>query len=120
MVASNASLWSLITAAYQVQDYQISGGPTWLKSARFDINAKGTIKPDIPIGDQISQMSQALLADRFQLRLHREAKEIPIYALLDREETGRSSIPRAEGTASIPRPAFRPPRQMRGPAAVST
>ena len=82
MVASNASVWSLITAVYQLQDYQLSGGPAWLKSARFDIDAKGPLKPDIPINDQISQMGQALLADRFQLKLHREAKEMPIYALL--------------------------------------
>jgi uncharacterized protein (TIGR03435 family) len=82
MVALNASLWALITAAYQVQDYQISGGPSWLKSANFDIDAKGPVKPDIPIDEQISQMTQALLADRFQLRLHREAREMPIYMIL--------------------------------------
>jgi uncharacterized protein (TIGR03435 family) len=82
MVASNASLFALITAAYQVQDYQISGGPAWLKSANFDIDARGPVKPDTPIDAQIAQMSQALLADRFQLRLHREAREMPIYAIL--------------------------------------
>ena len=80
---------------------------------------KGPIKPDIPIDDQISQMSQALLADRFQLRLHREAKEMPIYALLI-AKNGPKLDPARGGNCFDPRPAFRPPRQTRGPAAAST
>jgi bla regulator protein blaR1 len=109
MVASNASLWMLITATYQVQDYQLSGGPAWLKSARFDIDAKGPFKPDIPVNDQISQMGQALLADRFQLKLHREAKEMPVYALLAAKNGPKLDPARGgncfDPTAGIPPPA---------------
>ncbi len=108
MVASNASLWALITAAYQVQDYQISGGPPWLKSANFDIDARGPVKPNTPIDDQISQMSQALLADRFQLRLHREAREMPIYALLV-AKNGPKLVPALGGNCFDPRAGIPPP-----------
>ena len=108
MVASNASLWALITAAYQVQDYQISGGPPWLKSANFDIDARGAVKPNTPIDDQISQMSQSLLADRFQLRLHREAREMPIYALLV-AKNGPKLVPALGGNCFDPRAGIPPP-----------
>ena len=75
---TNVSLSDLIEKAYRVQHNQISG-PAWLDAERFDIAAK------IPAGiamDQIPQMFQALLADRFKLKLHREKKELPIYALV--------------------------------------
>ena len=75
---SNASLSDVIGRAYWVQQNQISG-PAWLETERFDISAK------IPAGvakDQIPQMFQSLLADRFKLALHRETKELPIYALV--------------------------------------
>ncbi len=65
-----------IAMAYRVKAYQISG-PDWL-SERFDLSAK------LPAGatsDQIPEMLQAFLADRFELQLHREKKELPVYAL---------------------------------------
>jgi len=74
----NISLHTLLTSAYGVKDYQISG-PSWLDSERFEIIAKlppGTSKEQIPV------MLQRLLADRFKLKLHREEKELPIYALV--------------------------------------
>src|SRR5205807_7517580 len=54
-------------------------GPAWLETERFDIIAK---IPEDAARDQISQMFQALLADRFKLKLHREKKERPVYALV--------------------------------------
>lgn len=83
--AVNATLRSLISEAYQVRGFEISGGSAWLDSARFDIDAKGQVEPGgspIQTGLQVMTMLQALLADRFQLRVHRETKEMPIYALL--------------------------------------
>jgi bla regulator protein blaR1 len=82
--AVNATLRSLISEAYQVRDFEVSGGPAWLDSARYDIEAKGPLEPGSheQTGLQIMKMLQALLADRFQLRIHRETKEMPIYALL--------------------------------------
>lgn len=64
--------------AYRMKIAQISG-PDWIGSDRFDISAT------IPAGgkaSQIDEMFQSLLADRFQLKFHREKKEFPVYALV--------------------------------------
>ncbi len=71
-------LISLIEYAYGVPQSQLVG-PDLLKTERFDIVAK------LPAGandDQAPQMLQALLADRFGLKVHREKKEVQIYALV--------------------------------------
>ena len=71
------TLKDYIAMAYRVKAYQVSG-PDWL-SDRFDLNAK------LPAGstsDQIPEMLQAFLLDRFQLKFHREKKEMPVYALV--------------------------------------
>jgi uncharacterized protein (TIGR03435 family) len=65
--------------AYGVRDFQISGAPEWLKAESFDIDARAE-RPSTE--SQIQQMVQGLLADRFKLKLHRETKAIPVYALL--------------------------------------
>jgi uncharacterized protein (TIGR03435 family) len=74
---SYLSLKDYIRFAYKVKDHQISG-PDWLASARFDIAAK------LPAGatrDQVPEMLKALLEDRFQVKVHRETKEFPVYGL---------------------------------------
>jgi uncharacterized protein (TIGR03435 family) len=66
-----------IARAYRVKLYQVTG-PDWLTSERFDLNAK------LPAGsssEQIPEMLQSLLEERFQIKLHREKKELPVYAL---------------------------------------
>ena len=78
--ATNARLKMLIGLAYKLQDYEISGGPGWINTDGYDITAKAT---DSNIGvDQLRPMLRALLEDRFQLKVHRESKEVPVYALL--------------------------------------
>jgi len=79
--AENAPLRALIASAYNVRFSQLSGGPSWLDSAHYDIEARGQLKPGIKVADQISLMLQALLVDRFRLKIHREPKEMPIYVL---------------------------------------
>ena len=67
-----------IAMAYRVKPYQING-PDWIASEKFDLSAK------LPAGsnsDEIPEMIQSFLADRFQLKFHREQKELPVYALL--------------------------------------
>jgi uncharacterized protein (TIGR03435 family) len=73
----NASLSSSIEWAYHVMDYQIAG-PAWLRTEKYDITAKAAGAPM----DQLRQMLQTLLAERFQLRFQRESKELPVYALV--------------------------------------
>jgi uncharacterized protein (TIGR03435 family) len=77
-------LLGLIMDAYHLNaSYQISGGPSWMDSDfdRFDIvaNAPGE---GTPTADDVRRMLQTLLADRFQLKLHRETRERPVYALV--------------------------------------
>jgi uncharacterized protein (TIGR03435 family) len=72
-------LSELIYWAYGVRDFQVSGGPAWLARDRFEVQATaGRTSSEA----QIKQMLQALLADRFQLKLHRATKEVAIYALV--------------------------------------
>jgi uncharacterized protein (TIGR03435 family) len=74
----------LITFAYDLRRHQLTGGPDWLDSARFDIVAKPERPvPDGPEGnDLLRRMMQALLAERFGLVIHRETKEMPVYVLV--------------------------------------
>ncbi len=76
--AENMPLRALIEAAYGIRDYQLSGAPGWIGSARYDIAAKADGKTT---DEQRSLMLQALLEDRFQLKTHRETKEHSLYAL---------------------------------------
>ena len=91
--ASNVTLRLLIRNAYQLQDFQISGGPSWISSDRFDIVAKidasaqeamAAASPMLPGQGPgpLQLMIRALLADRFKLAVHTETKEQPIYALV--------------------------------------
>jgi uncharacterized protein (TIGR03435 family) len=74
---TNVSLSEVIGQAFRVQHQQISG-PEWLEQERFDIFAK---IPDGVALDQIPRMLQSLLAERFQMKLHTDQKELPVYAL---------------------------------------
>ena len=74
------SLMDLICKAYDVKQYQVSG-PAWLGAQRFDIVAK---MPEGATKEQVPQMLQTLLAERFKLKIHRDDKQQPvaIYALV--------------------------------------
>ena len=75
----NATLKTLVRGAYGLNEYQLEGGPKWMDSARFNIDAK------LPAGaprDQMPMMMRALLADRFKLAFHRETKQLKEYALV--------------------------------------
>jgi uncharacterized protein (TIGR03435 family) len=80
-VAGTAStLMELITYAYDLGHDQISGGPSWATSLRYDVTAKA--EGDTLSREQARLMMQTLLAERFQLQTHRETKEFPVYALV--------------------------------------
>jgi len=78
--SQSVTLRMLMTVAYRVQDFQISGGPSWVGSDRFDVEARAEDPNADP--DQVRLMLQSLLEDRFKLKLHRETKESPVYALV--------------------------------------
>jgi uncharacterized protein (TIGR03435 family) len=70
--------------AYNVKDFQISGVPEWAlgRDQFYDITAK-VEGESAPALEQVRPMLQTLLADRFQLKLHRETRELPVYDLVD-------------------------------------
>jgi len=80
-IANGVPLKLLIEIAYHVKEYQISGGPDWIEIDHYDISARAPTG-FIPTGQQMQPMLQALLADRFGLKLHRETRELPAFALV--------------------------------------
>jgi uncharacterized protein (TIGR03435 family) len=81
MVCMACSLRDMITAAYTVRDDQLAGGPNWLTTDRYDLEAKAS--GDTPLTrDRGIAMLQSLLTDRFQLKVHRETREMPVYELV--------------------------------------
>jgi uncharacterized protein (TIGR03435 family) len=95
------SLKDYVGIAYRVRTGQVEG-PDWTGQERFDITAK---IPDGASQEQVPEMFQALLADRFKLKVHRESKEVPIYALaiaksgLKLKESVPDSVAASDGTS---------------------
>jgi uncharacterized protein (TIGR03435 family) len=105
----NATLRDVVALAYQLQDgslrhdSQISGGPSWINTDRFDIVAKADIPAGVdanrPVGatrptdiaaiDRVRLMVRTLLADRFKLAAHNETRDLPAYALVLARTDGR-------------------------------
>jgi uncharacterized protein (TIGR03435 family) len=83
LAGTNVTLGRLIRVAYNVQDFQVIGGPAWMESDRFDIEAKAA--DDSPGKQQTAivqgPMLQSLLEDRFKLVVHHETRELPVYDL---------------------------------------
>lgn len=79
-VEKDYTLRALIAAAYNLNPHMISGGPDWLDSQHYDITAltPGDVRPT---RDEQMCMLRKLLAARFQLSFHREARELSIYVL---------------------------------------
>ena len=90
---TNATLKTLITFAYDIRGFQVSGGPGWLDSERYDLLAKPehaegpaqlkemTDAQQKTAAERIRERLRMLLAERFRLAIHRESKEVPVYAL---------------------------------------
>jgi len=77
--AMAADIKHLMAFAYTARDVQISGGPRWADTELFDIEAKAPGPATIP---ELRLMVQALLADRFHLKMHRESKEQSVFNLV--------------------------------------
>ena len=101
--ATNMPLRALITFAYQLQGFQLVGDPSWIRTDTFDIVAKmeGDPPPVMPgTGPDPHMLAmRTLLAERFKLVIHRETRELDIYALV---------IARPDGK---PAPALKPTTQ---------
>jgi len=94
--ANNVTLRELIRVAYQVQPFQIVGGPSWMTSDRFDVQAKA--EGEFPAAPPIpgrppgvpQRMLQGLLRDRFQFVAHTETRDMPTYDLVLARRDGRT------------------------------
>jgi uncharacterized protein (TIGR03435 family) len=86
--ANNITLKLLVRTAYQVEDFQLAGGPAWQNTDRFNITATS------PSGftggmPEVLPMVRSVLADRFKLKTHKETREVPIYELRLARSDGR-------------------------------
>jgi bla regulator protein BlaR1 len=102
LTVRNMSLKSLVMAAYSVKQYQVTGGPKWVDSDRFDILAKLEGGGDNPRGKEAAMRllaaAQALLAERFQLVFHNETRSVSGYSLVTAK--GGIKLKQAEGDGS--------------------
>jgi uncharacterized protein (TIGR03435 family) len=78
LVLKNITLREAIRTAYHLNEPELAGGPKWIDSEHFDIEGKAA---SIVPRDQIMQMLQSLLVNRFKLKTHRETRTLPVYAL---------------------------------------
>lgn len=110
-VAGNAPVKFLIQRAYAVNGFQVVGGPSWVSTDGYDIEAK-------PEGNTTQQqmwlMVQALLADRFKLAMHHETRELPVYDL--QAVKGGPKLPAPEGGPCSDVLTTLPERGQPGPA----
>jgi uncharacterized protein (TIGR03435 family) len=124
--ATNVTLGLLVRMSYQVQDSQIVGGPDWLFSDRFDV--RGESRALASSGPAMEKV-QSLLADRFNLGVHTETREMPMYALALSRRDGKAGLqlrpssfecpdPSRTGVADGPPPPPPPPPPAPGGPAV--
>jgi uncharacterized protein (TIGR03435 family) len=102
----NLPLRDLIQFAYGLPDSQILGGPAWIGSIMYDIDAKSDSSIDAQLHAlpneearrQKQLMVQALLADRFQLKAHQETRQLPVYALVITKDGPKFKPSKINGT----------------------
>jgi uncharacterized protein (TIGR03435 family) len=83
--ANNVTVKAIITNAFQVLDFDITGAPQWIDSDRFNIDARFEADPEYISKEGLErhrERLQAMLTSRFQLKVHKETKELPAYALV--------------------------------------
>jgi uncharacterized protein (TIGR03435 family) len=78
-VGRNLPVKRLVMEAYGMSDFQITGGPAWIGSEHYDIDAKAD---GLATADQLRHLMEVLLADRFKLTIHRSTKQLPIFVLV--------------------------------------
>src|SRR5215510_4844795 len=117
---SGASLRMLLQFAYQHSNVgflggqlQVIGGPNWMDSDRYDIQAKADCSGGAIPREQMQLMLQSMLEDRFQLKAHMETREQPIYNLVVAKDGLK--LKRSEDQTPPPITANGPP-QVCGPA----
>jgi uncharacterized protein (TIGR03435 family) len=91
-VVITSAMRHMILFAYNLHDFQLSGGPDWVETSTWEVRGKNDV-PDPPwsklseaerkaFSDQLLLRVQSLLADRFHLKCHTITKELPVYELV--------------------------------------
>jgi uncharacterized protein (TIGR03435 family) len=107
VITINTTISDLLSMAYDLHPKQIVGGPSWLESDKYDL----TGKPDVPGQPNVAQvkiMIQKLLADRLQLKFHREKRDLNVYVLTV-GKTGKKFSKSESDPNSLPGLFFSPP-----------
>jgi uncharacterized protein (TIGR03435 family) len=79
LLIRNMNVKNLLTTAYGLMTFQVTGGPSWIESENYDIQA--TSDDVVPLRQMTGPMLQSLLEQRFKLSAHREIKEHSVYVL---------------------------------------
>lgn len=129
LTSTNVTVKQLIMTAYKIQDFQVIGGPDWINNDRFDVQAKaedGAIPDDGKKRDEpdklgpLELMMQSMLADRFQLNLNRETREVPVYTLSVAKDGPKIKPVTADQPETQPAKGAAPPQGAVGPGSMST
>jgi uncharacterized protein (TIGR03435 family) len=104
VTTTNVTVNWMIKLAYNVHARQITGGPAWLDSEKYDTVGRPDT-PGQPSRDQMKLMIQKLLTDRFQLKFHTEKRELPVYAMIV-AKGGPKITPSAADPNAFPRIGF--------------
>lgn len=96
------SVYTLILYAYNLRSYQAPSTPPLLalENIRYDITAKAE-DTTVPTTDEFRLMLQSLLADRFKLRVHREMREMAVYALVAGKNGPKLQASAADASAGV-------------------
>jgi uncharacterized protein (TIGR03435 family) len=100
VITTNVTVHALINLAYWLHPKQLTGGPAWTETDKFDMAGKPDA-PGQPNVDQMKVMIQKLLTDRFQLKFHFEKRELPVYAV-QLAKTGAKITPSQDDPEGIP------------------
>jgi uncharacterized protein (TIGR03435 family) len=99
LIIQSQTVNDLISLAYAVNQKQIVDGPAWLGTKEFDIDGQAD-QPGVANLQQIQEMLQKLLRDRFNLKLHREKRDLSIYAITVAK--GGPKLTRSASTSTLP------------------
>jgi uncharacterized protein (TIGR03435 family) len=98
-LARNVPVKLMISLMYKVPMRQIKGAPDWLATDGYDVQAKTDHASNV---DDLHVMFQNLLADRFNLKFHKEIKDGPVYALMVDKSGSKMTVDESKQDFSIP------------------
>ena len=112
----NSTVARLVMYAYDLPEYQLLGGPDWVRTDRFDVAARAGRDASTP---DIRRMLQSLLEDRFKLRTRTEQREMPLYKLVMARGDGRFGPNLTKSDDACKRLVQRPPNVPAGAVTVT-